>query len=52
MNDWGNLDPDWVIKEPEKKPPIPIINSETGLEVKKNALISISYRTDISEETR
>ena len=28
--------PDWIIKEPEKKPPTPIINPETGLEVKNN----------------
>ena len=31
--------PDWIIKEPKKKPPTPIINQETGIEIKKNILI-------------
>ena len=30
--------PDWVIKESEKKPATLIINSNTGLEVKKTCL--------------
>ena len=30
--------PDWNIKETKRKPATPIINPETGLEVKKNNL--------------
>ena len=33
--------PYWIIKEPEKRPASPIINPDTGLEVKKNVSISM-----------
>ena len=33
--------PYWIIKEPEKRPASPIINPDTGLEVKKNVSISV-----------
>ena len=39
--------PDWVIKEPENKPATPIINPDTGLEFKKNALNPVSYVPDL-----
>ena len=44
--------PDWIIKEQEKKPPTSIINLETGLEVKKNILISVPYVHCLIKEFR
>ena len=44
--------PDWIIKKPEKKPQTPIINPETGLEVQKKKLISVSYVPGLGEEFR
>ena len=37
-----------MIKEPEKKPPTPITNTDTGLEVKENFFISVPYVPGIS----
>ena len=44
--------PDWIIKEPEKKPPTPIRNLETGLELKKNILMYVLYVPGLSKEFR
>ena len=41
-----------MIKESEKKPVSPIVNPDTGLEVKKNIFISVSYVPRLSEEFR
>ena len=47
-----NNDPDWMIKESGKKPVTPIINPDTGLEVKKNIFTSVHYIPGSSEEFR
>ena len=44
--------PKWMIKEPEKKPSTPIINLESGLEIKKSWLISVPYVPGLSEKFR
>ena len=41
-----------MIEEYEKKLTTPIINPDTGLEVKKNAFISAPYVPDLSEKFR
>ena len=43
---------EWIIKEPPNKALTFIINPETGLEVKKNILISIPYVLGLSKEVR
>ena len=40
--------PNWMDKESKKKPATPIINPDTGLEVKKKFLISVPYVPDLS----
>ena len=42
--------PNCIISEPKRKSPTPFINPETGLEVQKNILISVSYVPGLSEE--
>ena len=42
--------PDGMIRESEKKPATPILNTDTGLEVKKNIFISIPYVPGLNEE--
>ena len=39
-----------MIKDSEKKPETPIINTDTGLEVKNNVFISVPYVPGLSEE--
>ena len=41
-----------MLKDPEKKPPTSIINPDTGIQVKKNLVISVSYVSGFSEEFR
>ena len=41
-----------MIREPEKKLPTPIISPNTGLDVKKNVFIPITYVPNLSEEVR
>ena len=41
-----------MIKESEKKPATPMINPDTGLEVKSNIFISVHYVQGIIEELR
>ena len=44
--------PDWIIIEPEEKPPTPMINQETGVKVKKIILISVLYVPRLNKEFR
>ena len=41
--------PDWIVKEPEKKPPTATANPDTGLEAEKILLISVPYVSGLSE---
>ena len=41
-----------MIMELKKKPSTPIINPETGLEIKKGMFISTNYIPGLSEELR
>ena len=47
-----NSYPEWLIKEPEKKPSTPIINPETGLKISNRVLIYVPYVPCLSEEFR
>ena len=43
---------DWMIYKIKKEPSTPMINPDTGLEVKKNVFISAPYFPDLSEKFR